>query len=95
MNLYHVIKKGLVTEKATQAQTVANQYYFSVDPKATKNDIKLAVETLFKVDVTSVKTMNYMGKSKKAKWNIPGRRVNWKKAVVTLKEGNKIDLVKE
>lgn len=96
MDVYYVIKEPLVTEKATrdaQAKTDASRYFFRVDPDATKIDIRRAVETLFKVKVADVNTVTVHGKSK---LNPRNRRMiregNWKKAIVTLKKGNKIEI---
>lgn len=91
MNSYDVIKRPLLTEKSTNLKEKNNQYCFEVDPKASKDAIKLAVESLFKVRVVSVRTMQCFGKEKRVGRNI-GRTSDWKKAVVTLKEGMKIEL---
>lgn len=90
MNSYNVIKKPLLTEKSTGLKEF-NQYCFEVDTRATKDDIKKAVEKLFKVRVEGVRTMQFLGKSKKVGRSI-GMTSNWKKAIVTLKEGSKIEL---
>lgn len=93
MDIFYVIKEPLVTEKITQHKGEANRYCFSVAPAASKIDIKRAVETLFKVKVVGVRTITLHGKPK---FNARTRRVTpaqrWKKAIVTLKKGNKIDL---
>lgn len=91
MNPYNVIKKPLLTEKSTQLKELNNQYCFEVDLRATKDDIKGAVESLFKVKVEGVRTMQYFGKKKKVGRHT-GLTNHWKKAVVTLKEGMKIEL---
>lgn len=77
MNLYQVVKKPIVTEKSTM-QASQGKYVFEVDKRASKKDIKQAVEKLFSVTVLGVTTANVRG--------------DWKKAVVTLKEGDKIEL---
>jgi large subunit ribosomal protein L23 len=82
----------LLTEKATLLSEKLNQYVFRVSPRANKLDIKRAVEVLFKKTVLSVNTANYEGKKKRERTASFGRRANWKKAIVTLKEGDKIDL---
>lgn len=87
-----VIKTMQVTEKGARLSSEENKYYFIVDPSANKVDIKNAVETLFKVSVVKVNTMNYDGKKKRQRTMRYGRTASWKRAVVTLKEGNKIDL---
>jgi large subunit ribosomal protein L23 len=71
-----------------------NKYVFEVDRRADKPQIKRAVETMFKVTVADVRTMNYRGKIK-TMGRFSGKRPDWKKAVVTLAEGNTIDLVGE
>lgn len=92
MKTSHVIQKPLVTEKGTLAQQVANQYFFSVHPKATKYDVRAAVEMIFKVHVVNVRTMNIMGKMKRV-GNKVGRKAAWKKAIVTLKTGDRIEFL--
>ena len=92
MKPHQVIQKPLVTEKGTLAQQFANQYYFSVLPTATKNDVRLAVESIFNVDVVSVRTLNMDGKKKRVGAKV-GRKASWKKAIVTLKEGDKIEFL--
>lgn len=91
MNPYDVIKRPLLTEKSTRLKDDNNQFCFEVDSKATKIDIRLAVEKLFNVKVVDVKTMQYFGKEKKVGRSI-GKKSDWKKAVVTLKEGMSIQL---
>lgn len=92
MRQFQVIKKPLVTEKGTAAQQVANQYFFEVDPRATKHDVRTAVEGIFKVKVTSVRTLNILGKLKRVGAHA-GRKSSWKKAVVTLKTGDRIEFL--
>ena len=86
-----VIRKPLVTEKITRLQEKLNQYAFEVDPGANKIEIKHAIEERFKVKVTAVRTMNVRGKVKRL-GRFTGRRANWKKAVITLAPGDKLDL---
>jgi len=87
-----VLKRPLVTEKSTALQAAANQYFFEVDQKATKHDIRNAVESIFKVHVTSVRTSNVFGKLKRVGRNV-GTTSDWKKAMVTLKEGDRIEIL--
>jgi large subunit ribosomal protein L23 len=87
------IETVLLTEKATLLSEKHNQYVFRVSPKANKLDIKRAVEDLFRKTVIEVKTANFAGKKKRERTANFGRRAHWKKAVVTLKEGDKLDLV--
>ncbi len=88
-----VIQELQVTEKGTALSASANQYLFRVNPLATKSDIKVAVEDHFKVSVTKVNTMRYSGKKKRERSIKYGKKSDWKRAVVTLAEGDKIDLV--
>lgn len=88
---YQVIKRPLLSEKGTELQGKNNQVLFAVDPRANKAEIKQAVEKLFKVKVTDVHTMRYRGKVK-TRGRIVGQRPNWKKAVVTLAEGQTIQI---
>jgi large subunit ribosomal protein L23 len=90
MNIYDVIKKPLVTEKTTIEKDNRNIVAFVVHRDANKIEIKQSVEKLFKVEVTAVKTATVAGKVKRAGKQI-GKRANWKKAYVTLKEGSNVD----
>tara|TARA_B100000524_G_scaffold319256_1_gene199123 strand:- start:6 stop:335 length:330 start_codon:yes stop_codon:yes gene_type:complete len=87
---YQVVLKPLVTEKATQMSEF-NKMVFSVPLKANKFNIKLSIEKIFTVKVKSVNTIILKGKVKRFK-GVLGRRVNTKKAIVTLEPGNTIDL---
>jgi large subunit ribosomal protein L23 len=87
---HDVIKAPLVSEKGTLLTENANQVLFKVRPDANKIEVKHAVETIFKVKVTQVRMARYLGKMRRIGKNI-GRRSDWKKAYVTLKEGDKID----
>lgn len=89
---YQIIKAPVLSEESTIHAESHNQYAFRVEPKATKGQIRDAVEKMFKVQVVSVNTMNYRGKTRR-RGRILGRRPDWKKAVVTLKEGETIDLL--
>lgn len=92
-NLYYdIIEKPLVTEKSTVLQDIRNQYTFRVSPSANKSEIKKAVETLFEVTVESVNVMNMPGKYRRILGR-PGHTGAWKKAVVTLAEGDAIEIV--
>jgi large subunit ribosomal protein L23 len=90
MNIYDVIKKPLVTEKTTLEKDAKSIITFAVNPDANKIEIKEAVEKFFKVEVLGVNTINVAGKHKRFGRRI-GKRSNWKKAYVTLKEGSKVD----
>lgn len=91
MKLHDVIKGPIITEKLDQAREKFRQYSFIVDKKATKIDVARAVESLFKVSVEGVRTNIVHGKVKRVGKSI-GQRPNYKKAIVTLKEGDKIEL---
>lgn len=90
---HQVIQELVVTEKGTRLTEAENQYLFKVDRKANKIDIKRAVESLFQVKVARVNTMNRPGKLKRERTMHFGRTASWKRAVVTLREGQSIDLV--
>lgn len=87
-----VIQKVLLTEKGTRLTESDNQYLFNVHPEANKIEIRQAVEQMFKVHVTGVNTLNRLGKLKRDRRQQYGRRVSVKRAVVTLKAGDKIEL---
>ena len=89
-DLYSVISSPLVTEKATLVNGTRNQVVFRVRPDSNKFAIKNAIESLFKVKVTKVRTVQYLGKERRVGKSI-GRRSDWKKAYVTLAEGDRID----
>ncbi len=91
--IYDLVQTVLLTEKATLLAEKHNKYVFRVSPDANKLQIKQAIEILFKKSVVSVNTANYAGKKKRERRADFGRRANWKKAIVTLKEGDKLDLV--
>jgi len=86
-----IVRELQVTEKGS-AQLAQRKYFFRVDPKANKIEIKRAVEKLFGVSVEGVNTMKYSGKLKRERTVRYGRRPDWKRAVVTLKEGSRIEL---
>jgi large subunit ribosomal protein L23 len=90
MELHQIIKRTLITEKSTIARDAANQYNFEVHDRANKIEIGRAVEKLFKVKVLSVRVMNVPGKKKRTGRTI-GQRSSWRKAVVTLAPGNRIE----
>jgi large subunit ribosomal protein L23 len=88
---YLVLKKLLRTEKGTTLQARENKYFFHVDLDATKLDVRSAVEKVYKVKVTKVNTQVVSGKPKTVR-QAAGRRPDWKKAIVTLAEGQAIEL---
>jgi large subunit ribosomal protein L23 len=85
-----VIQAPLISEKGTQLTESANQVLFKVRPDANKIEVKQAIETLFKVKVVRIRMARYLGKMRRIGRNM-GRRPDWKKAYVTLKDGDKID----
>ncbi len=87
---YNIIRRPLITEKSTQQKEASRQYSFEVDRGANKIEIQSAVERLFKVTVLQVRTCNVLGKIKRLGKKY-GKRSDWKKAIVTLKEGDRID----
>ena len=88
MNANQIIRRPLVTEKSTILREEGNVLAFEVDPKANKIEVKKAVEELFKVKVEEVRLFNVRGKMKRmGRW--AGKRRDWRKAYVRLKEGEK------
>ena len=90
MSAETLIVAPLVTEKGTIVSEKANQVIFRVRPDASKDKIRLVVEEMFKVTVTQVRTANFIGKERR-RGKTAGRRPDWKKAYVTLKEGDRIE----
>ena len=88
--LYEVIRRPIISEKSTALAEVAGRYAFEVALKANKQEIKDAVQRLFNVKVRDVRTMVMHGKVKRV-GRFETKRSNWKKALVTLVEGQKID----
>ena len=92
MTNFDVIKTVRLTEKGTLQSDKFNQYTVIADRRANKTQIRKAVEELFKVNVVSVNTMNVRGKFRRQRTAQAGQTSDWKKALVTLKEGDKISL---
>ena len=90
--LYNIIRAPRVSEKTARLQEVSNQYVFEVATDATKADIKVAVEKLFEVKVEAVNVVNVKGKNKSFRFRA-GSRGSWRKAYVTLAEGQSIDVM--
>ncbi len=90
---FDIIQTASLTEKASLLSEKLNKYVFRVAPRANKIQIKHAIEKLFNKKVVAVNTCNYAGKKKRERRADFGRKAHWKKAIVTLKEGEKIDLV--
>ena len=91
MDLYRIVKRALITEKSVVVKDEFNKYIFEVDPRANKIEIGNAVEKLFKVKVLDVHVMNMAGKKKRVGRTM-GKKSDWKKAVITLASGNRIDV---
>jgi large subunit ribosomal protein L23 len=90
---YDLVQTVQLTEKASLLIEKHNKYVFRVSPRANKVQIKQAVEKLFQKKVVDVNTCNYAGKKKRERRADYGRKAHWKKAIVTLAEGEKIELV--
>ena len=90
MMQYEIIKRPLNTEKTNIQKEAANQVTFEVDRRANRIEIKKAIETAFQVKVAGVQTMQIKGKTKR-RGRFVGKRRNWKKAIVTLLPGERID----
>jgi len=100
MDYTKIIVRPLLSEKANKLSSMSRQYVFEVSSKSNKLQIKNAIETKFEVKVEKVRTINYKGKMKNTSVRSNGKvlrtsgfRTNWKKAIVTLLEGQKIDIV--
>ena len=91
-NLYDVLVGPLLTEKGAAMKENENKVLFRVSRQANKIEIKKAVEEIFKVKVDFVSTINCKGK-KKRMGKYEGRRADWKKAIITLKEGEKLEVI--
>jgi large subunit ribosomal protein L23 len=87
---YDIIRRPVITEKTSIQKEVSNQFTFEVDRMANRVEIKKAVEGIFNVKVAGVRTMQVKGKAKRRGW-IVGKRRDWKKAIVTLMPGERID----
>ena len=92
MNAFEIVKTARLTEKGTRQGEKYNQYTVMADPRATKIQIRQAVQDLFKVKVVKVNTLNVRGKFRRQRTKQAGQAPNWKKAIVTLKDGDKIIL---
>ena len=90
-DFYSTIKAPHLTEKVTNLMNASNQYAFKVDVNSTKREIKRAVEEYFSVEVNKVRVLKVKGKSKRSRFRVK-ERPNWKKAYVSLAEGQTIDV---
>ena len=92
MNIFDVLRAPKMSEKTLSLKEEANQFAFEVDQRANKIQIKESIEKSFKVSVLKVRTMNVRGKKKRL-GRYQGLKSSWKKAIVTLKEGDTIEYV--
>ncbi|MGA8179393.1 MAG: 50S ribosomal protein L23 [Desulfobacterales bacterium] len=90
MTAHEIIIRPLITEKTSIQKEMFNQVSFEVDRRANRIEIKRAIETIFKVRVADIKTMQMMGKTKRRGRTL-GKRRDWKKAIVKLTPGAKIE----
>lgn len=90
---YTIIQKLILTEKGSRETEKNNCYFFRVEPSANKQEVKKAVEVVFKVHVVKVNIMNCRGKLKRQRTAKYGRTSSFKKAIVTLQKGEKIEIV--
>ncbi len=86
-----IVRRAMITEKGSRMREKQNRYTFQVSTEANKIEIKEAIQKIFKVDVLDVHTIHVQGKMKRL-GRTAGRRSSWKKAIVTLKEGQTIEL---
>ena len=93
-NPHDIVVRALMSEKGARMREQENQYLFEVHPTANKIEIKRAVETIFSVSVAGVRTQVVRGKMKRMGLH-SGMRSSWKKAIVTLKQGDTIDLFEQ
>jgi large subunit ribosomal protein L23 len=89
-SVFDIVTSPLITEKGTMVSELGNQVVFRVRRDASKDEIRKAIETLFKVKVEKVRTLNLLGKIRRVGKHA-GKRPDWKKAYVTLAEGQRID----
>jgi large subunit ribosomal protein L23 len=92
MNSFEIVKTVRLTEKGTKQGDKLNQYTVVADRRANKIQIRQAVQELFKVKVLKVNTLNVRGKARRQRTAQAGKTLDWKKAIVTLKQGDKITL---
>jgi len=94
MKPHEIVKSPMITEESTIQRETKQHYTFRVDPKANKRQIRDAIEHLFNVKVVSVNTGNYQGKLGGRRGRaVPGGKASWKKAVITLRKGETIELI--
>ena len=91
MNPYEIVRRPRISEKAIHLQNKLNTWTFEVHPHANKTQIGEAIKALWKVDVLAVNTMNCRGKSRRTRTRLPGLTSAWKKAIVRIADGQKIE----
>ena len=91
LSVYEIIQEPVITEKIARESEKLGKYAFRVHPQANKKEIKSAVEKIFNVHVVRVNSLNNSGKWRRVRYQ-PGQTSDWKKAIVTLKSGEKIDI---
>lgn len=90
---YQIIRYPLITEKSTILREEKSKYTFRVDKRANKVEIRKAIESIFPdVEVISVNTLNVKGKPRRFRYNKRGKSPDWKKAIVTLRPGDSIEI---
>jgi len=90
-NIYQIIKEPLSTEKTTMQKSDLNKISFKVQKRANKVEIRRAVEAIFNVKVLNIRTINVKGKKRRVGRSV-GKTSDWKKAIVTLKPGQNMDI---
>ena len=91
LSVYQILQEPLITEKIARESEKLGKYAFRVHPDANKKQIKAAVEKIFNVHVVRVNSLNNSGKWRRVRYQ-PGQTSDWKKAIVTVKAGEKIDI---
>jgi large subunit ribosomal protein L23 len=91
MDSYQIIRRPRITEKSVHLQNKLNSWTFEVHPDANKTQIREAIKALWKVDAVSVNTITCRGKPRRVRSRLPGMTPAWKKAVVRLADGQKIE----
>lgn len=93
LEIQEVIRRPIISEKAMAESEKTTAYAFEVNTRATRGEIRKAVEQMFRVKVVSVRTMTRRGKTRRVKFRFKKKYPDWKKAVVKLAEGQRIDLI--
>lgn len=91
LHMYDVLQAPLITEKVARDQESQNKYAFRIHPQSNKKQVKEAIEKIYNVHVIKINTSKVRGKWRRVRYQ-PGLQASWKKAIVTLKKGEKIDI---